>query len=101
MLSLFQSLPDVLRIVTSCLLLFVGAGLCGYSRHYRFLVEERVRRGRLSRNDAGRASAFRPPAEVGVRKIHFVDQALVADDVDAALSIRGKRHHTLWRERDL
>lgn len=58
MLSLFQSLPDALHVAAASLLLLVGAGLCGYSRHYRFTVEERVRLGQLKPADAGRAIAY-------------------------------------------
>ena len=58
MISLLYTLHDALRIVTSCVLLAIGAVLGGYSRHYRFTVEQRVKNRQLSEVDARRAIVF-------------------------------------------
>jgi hypothetical protein len=58
MSSTLFSFADALRVVTPCVLLFLGAGLCGYASHYRFTLEERVKHGELTAAAATRANTL-------------------------------------------
>jgi hypothetical protein len=58
MISLFSTVNDALRVITPCILLFIGAGLWAYVPHYRFTTAQRLKNGKLSETDARRAITF-------------------------------------------